>query len=508
MLTPWTGQAACALQAALRMSNEAFAAHLGIAPRTVGGWHQKPLLKPKSEMQQLLDTALDRATPAAQARFHELLDAEEPAPVESNATNRLVADPGIGAAVEWLDRAAGCPAGTSRREVAALLPELDRGRLEDRGARRSRIRQLDIVRALSGYYADAVTGCGLYGARYGDGGQARTTVLTRPEWLDLACPLTPDHDRLTLAPADIGTTVDATRAARRLAETLTLGGRLVDAPLYCLTGLDLGKGHISGTVGLTQFVHYALTMDLLEGELMDAIASGSADLPLRDRYLSDLAAVLDVRNRVCAGGVLALSAFARPATAYRPADYVLLIQERSGQVLNAAQRLAVIPKGFHQPLRDFGNDTQLGATLARELEEELFGREETDCTIGDPRRADPMHHSRLSEPMRWLTDDPTRLTMECTGFGLNLVSGNFEFASLVAVRDEEFWSRFGGQIAANWETAGIRQYSSRDAGTLLQLIDEPGWSNEGLFALLQGLRRLAEIDGSRVQLPHIAVQIG
>ena len=30
LVTGWTGRAACALQAALRMSNEAFAAHLGI----------------------------------------------------------------------------------------------------------------------------------------------------------------------------------------------------------------------------------------------------------------------------------------------------------------------------------------------------------------------------------------------------------------------------------------------------------------------------------------------
>jgi 8-oxo-dGTP diphosphatase len=31
----WTGRTACALQAALRLSNESFAEHLGIAVRTV-----------------------------------------------------------------------------------------------------------------------------------------------------------------------------------------------------------------------------------------------------------------------------------------------------------------------------------------------------------------------------------------------------------------------------------------------------------------------------------------
>ena len=46
-------------------------------------------------------------------------------------------------------------------------------------------------------------------------------------------------------------------------------------------------------------------------------------LPLRDRYLPDVASVLDVSGRLCAGGALALCAFARPATFYRDrADYV------------------------------------------------------------------------------------------------------------------------------------------------------------------------------------------
>ncbi len=55
LVNAWTGRTACALQAALRLSNESFAEHLGVSVRTVAAWHQKPTLKPKSEMQQLLD---------------------------------------------------------------------------------------------------------------------------------------------------------------------------------------------------------------------------------------------------------------------------------------------------------------------------------------------------------------------------------------------------------------------------------------------------------------------
>ena len=61
------------------MSNEAFAAHLGIGVRTVAGWHQKPGLRPRPEMQQLLDTALARAPAAIGERFAVLTGQPPPA---------------------------------------------------------------------------------------------------------------------------------------------------------------------------------------------------------------------------------------------------------------------------------------------------------------------------------------------------------------------------------------------------------------------------------------------
>jgi hypothetical protein len=137
------------------------------------------------------------------------------------------------------------------------------------------------------------------------------------------------------------------------------------------------------------------------------------------------------------------------------------------------------------------------------MEEELFGRSDVDKTTGVRRAAVPMHKSRLSEPLRWLVAEPDRLRMECTGFGLNMVSGNYEFAALVVVEDEEFWSRYGGSIEANWESTGLRLYSSRDPQTVAELIKDESWSGEGLFALLQGIRRLADMGGPRVNLPVV-----
>lgn len=529
----WSGRHAAALRRALRFTNESFAERLGTAVRTVARWNADPDVVLSAEIQQALDTVLHRADAQAKARFASLLrqseapDAEtapgpavptqhDPAAADRlrDAERQLSGDTQYGAALEWLDRHAGWTPGRSRREVAAMMCQLDPCELQDRGHHRARVDREQIATALAAYYADLPDGFHPYRA-VAEGRPVATSLLTCPGWLDLAAPLgtDPEHFTLTRAPQDDGPHLDdlaAAGAVRRLAEAFTTSTRLVNAPLYRLTSVDVGPGRVTGSMAMTRFVDYALTMDLLESELVDAAAAGRpttpGELPLRDRYLPDAATVLDVGHRLCAGGPLALLAITRPAPrpGRRP-DYLFLIQERSGRVLNAARRLAVIPKSFHGPLVDYGDDARVSASLERELEEELFGRPEVDSVLDGPRHADPMHPSRLSPPMAWLAARVGGGTwrMECTGFGLNLVSGNFEFASLIVIDDDEWWDRFGGQIEANWESDGLRRYSSLDRDLLTELIHDPSWSNEGLFALLQGFRRVASTGGDRVDLPTI-----
>jgi hypothetical protein len=128
-------------------------------------------------------------------------------------------------------------------------------------------------------------------------------------------------------------------------------------------------------------------MDLLESELVHALAdpdagrttpagSGRLSLPLRNAYMPSVAHALDLRGRVCAGGVVALLAAARPAglDGRTQPDYALLVQERSSRVLNAVGKFAVVPKAFHEPAVEPAGEVQLSASLRRELEEELLGR--------------------------------------------------------------------------------------------------------------------------------------
>jgi 8-oxo-dGTP pyrophosphatase MutT (NUDIX family) len=72
-MNAWTGRTACALQSALRLTNEAFAKQLGVAVRTIATWHERPDLTPRAEMQQLLDTVFEQAPETARARFTRLV---------------------------------------------------------------------------------------------------------------------------------------------------------------------------------------------------------------------------------------------------------------------------------------------------------------------------------------------------------------------------------------------------------------------------------------------------
>lgn len=77
MITPvrWTGHEAGLLRTALRMSMRAFAAHLGVAERTVSKWERAgPRTTPWPDTQAILDTALAQAGDDAKARFAQLLN--------------------------------------------------------------------------------------------------------------------------------------------------------------------------------------------------------------------------------------------------------------------------------------------------------------------------------------------------------------------------------------------------------------------------------------------------
>jgi transcriptional regulator with XRE-family HTH domain len=434
--------------------------------------------------------------------------------------------------VEWIAEHSGASFHEVYGRLVARMRQVQRMPEPERRHRaylRSRVTRQQLATALAEYYPAVLPeGCVFYQVLV-DGVPLPTTVLTRPEWLRAQARLGTEAERFeyispSAAPAPIRDLGDDAHAAAidRLADAELLDTVLTNDPVYRLLRVSVQNERMDAAVTLMPFADYALTMDLLESELVDALAEQDAmgaaatrwrrpALPLRDAHLPSVLHALDVERRVCAGGPVALLAAARPggAVGRRQADYALLVQERSPRVLNAVGRLAVIPKAFHQPTVEPAAEADLSTSLQRELEEELLGREELGSLFGrDFRKVDPLHADLRSPPLRWLLEhrDSDSYRIECVGFGINLLSGNYEFACLILIDNEEWWRRFGSLIEANWEIERIRLYSSRDTDGLRDLMLDPRWSSEGLFAFSQGLRRLAEVGSAqRVAAPRIEV---
>ena len=413
----------------------------------------------------------------------------------------------------------------ARIQQLARIPDPDRSH---RAYLYGRVTREQVVTALAQYYRTPLpTDCTFYNVQV-DGTTLPTTVLTRPGWVSTRIPLGAEAERFEYVSPSLAPIPpphldgDAlTAAINRLATVELSSTVLTNDPLYRLLRIAVQPARLDASVTSMSFADYALTMDLLESELIETLAEENAAasararsrrLPLRDAYLPSVMHALDMERRICAGGPVALLAAARPANAIgrKQPDYALLVQERSPRVLNAVGKLAVIPKAFHQPTVEPAAEAHLSTSLLRELEEELLGREELgDLFSSDFRKVDPFHTDLLSAPLRWLLErkDSDAYRIECVGFGINLLSGNYEFACLVVIDDEEWWGRFGGQLQANWEVERIRLYSSRDTASLRDLMRDPQWSNEGLFAFSEGLRRLAELDTrQRVAAPFIDVE--
>jgi hypothetical protein len=394
--------------------------------------------------------------------------------------------------------------------VADLADEFSVESHAKRAARqhaRAAIGRADIADAVQRYYRPSAAD--FYTVQIQDRPPMPLSILTKPDWIGVDVPLDNRHATFELAQADPveGVKLPSSvleAAIRRLAWVEVSDTVLLDNPLFRLLDVDVSSHHTSATFATTTFVAYALTTDLLEAELVDSLVASprfQSDLPIRDAYLPSVDSALSFRQRLCAGGPACLLAAARED------DYVLIIQERSPEVINVASRLSVIPKAFHQPLTE-PDETALSATIERELEEELFGRQDLEqLSEKTSRRAAPRHPLTLSEPMRWLLEHRGCYQLSCSAFGINMLSGNYEFAALAIVDDPAWWNRYGHLIEANWEAKRLRCYSSRDTRGLAGLVAHPNWSNEGLFALTEGLRRLAHHNPDKIVVPDLTVLI-
>ena len=72
----------------MRLTNEAFAEHLGVAPRTIAKWRERPEMVPSPQLQEALDTSLNLATQETRARFTANLGVED-RPLDESLLSQL-----------------------------------------------------------------------------------------------------------------------------------------------------------------------------------------------------------------------------------------------------------------------------------------------------------------------------------------------------------------------------------------------------------------------------------
>lgn len=460
--------------------------------------------------------SLDGARPAnvrvAEAEFGwpigALLAADErhwefPTPLSEAATERALRTDEF---ISWLadHSALGYTTAYARvseriEEASTMPPSLRSAREHDR----HRHGRAEIADWVSGFYGDRA----FYGASVGRC-SLQLSLVAEPDWTGLAVPLGGDAEDCFLDRAAERCAIhmrefEADAAINRLAEVEIAGTVLTNDPIYRLTSLDVGDGRVRAAFSCAEFADYALTGDLLEQELRDQLRERSpgarqSPVPLRRAWLPNVDMALELGERVCAGGPVCLVAIADGE------QYQLLIQERSHRVLNVTGALAVIPKAFHQPIVDAFGEARISTTVERELEEELLGRPDLESLSDDyGRRAAPLHPATTPPAMSWLLEHADAWQMECTGVGINMVTGTYEFACLFVVHDPTWWARYGHMLEANWEAKRLRRYSSLDGAGIEQLVSDPSWSNEGLFGFVEGLRRLAELGSPQVRVPAI-----
>jgi len=405
--------------------------------------------------------------------------------------------------VAWLAEAGGRSFTETYELVCKAADRIEGRSAADQYARsyaRASIGRQELADAVADYYQVGEED-GLYTTEVG-GDPISLSILSKPEWRGLNTDLRAGGEESQVAvspearPVDRMNSVVYESAIARLADAEVNDRVLINNPMFRLASADVVDGKLNTSFGMATFADYALRTGLMEIELVDSLLK-SDGTPVRDVLLPSLDKALDLNSYFCTGGPVALFAAARPAADGRPADYALLVQVRGSQVMDIPGKLSTVPKGWHQPIGEAAPQSRLGITLMREFEEELLGREDLEQMSEESKRlVDPLHQERTQPALVSLLENPGAFHLRLTGFGLNLLSGTYEAPCLIVVDEENWWGEWGHEIAGNWETTSIDCYSSADAEGLNALIRDPRWSNEGLFAIVEGLRCLAEIDNS------------
>jgi hypothetical protein len=414
-------------------------------------------------------------------------------------------------------------AGLLGLSVADLLPPLSarrkkRRQINDQAEAATRIEKLNriaaegfLTKALSRYYtADNLQTGNLLRYVYStDGVRRDSTMVYKPEWMNLAIALDRGEHCSIVPATPAPNKISKARVANLIQQIEQQRIRIWDAPIYRLMDVDFRQDTLRASFAVDEFLRYRFTIGLLQDELIEGLINAEFDLdkmfhpnyrdfPLRDETLPNGKSIIDFDRRMCAGGISTCFAMARP---HPFNDFAIPVQKRSSSVSDSQGLLSPIPRAFHQPMVDPSSELKLSFTVFRELYEELFGGTETEENV-KRLQADWWLHQ--SKPIQWFHEHKGAYTFECICLGIDLLSGNYHFGILLAVRDESFWRDFGHQLMTNWEVAdsGGKLVSSKNYNQVAEYTHRVDWT-EDVFIFVEALKYLQALEPNRCNIPKL-----
>jgi hypothetical protein len=194
--------------------------HLACDAKQVARWDEGHTLCPQPAYQRALSALLGRPFNELGFRLRDssaaagtgsestvLRAASDSAATSIAAASHIARIPALADALAWLDEHADWPAGQSRQQLSDAITKLDSAQLDARRQRRGSVSRDALAAAIGAYYRPTSPNC-FYTVRCA-GRPIRTSVLTRPQWLDLALPLGQGVGRHTEVEFGVGDQVES-----------------------------------------------------------------------------------------------------------------------------------------------------------------------------------------------------------------------------------------------------------------------------------------------------------
>jgi len=286
-------------------------------------------------------------------------------------------------------------------------------------------------------------------------------------------------------------------------------GKIYDSDQYRLHSIDADDTRLVLNFSTMKYEEYFATSFVVHEELCEALRNengnikvvldkGHDTLILRNEIIPTGKELASFDDRVCGGGVLVCLALAEPDSS----GFKIICHRRTEQVRDHKRCLSVIPRGFHKATVDRKKELNPYNSVMRELYKELLGGADASGPI-----IRSGHDWYMYRPqMQWFCEHPNKYHVECTSFAINLLTGNYGLGILLVIDDPHYYEVH--QRVEEFSTDEVEKQkivSSLLKEEVSELILQPDWSPDGRMALIEGLRRLAQLYPDKVDLPDIQV---